>query len=299
MRRFLLAAACGLVALGAYSQGDASIWKNNKGITIGFITHQSLNDDNFLGELGDALSVFGLKNPFQYNSSYGFSLTSSNTYLWPSGEGWAGNRIKVGVDVRWFDVSFVKYNKYPKIGGIDLKEFYKNMGNVFGGNDVWSSSDYDNWDDWGDEGDYDDGYDDYIDSFVDKIGNMQVQIGMGVGPQVSIAPLAHLDNGARFLRVNIYGHFDPQASVVISKDYQGDLHGSWAFLPTWDFGGNIQWKNFVVGVEGRWGSAKYSDISQGGDYGYEDELPGLDDLISSRKVSWRNASFRVNVGFRF
>ena len=290
MRRFLLAAACGLVALGAYSQGDASIWKNNKGITIGFITHQSLNDDDFLGELG-------VKTPFQYNSSYGFSFTSSNTYLWPLGEGWAGNRIKAGVDVRWFDISFVKYSKYPKIGGVDLKDFANAVDKVFGGDDYWSPSDL--GDGWGDDEDYDYGEEDYLDSFVDKIGNMQVQIGMGVGPQVSIAPLAHLDNAARFLRVNIYGHFDPQASVVISKDYQGDLHGSWAFLPTWDFGGNIQWKNFVVGVEGRWGSAKYSDISQGGDYGYEDELPGLDDLISSRKVSWRNASFRVNVGFRF
>ena len=290
MRRFLLAAACGLVALGAYSQGDASIWKNNKGITIGFITHQSLNNDDFLGELG-------VKTPFQYNSSYGFSFTSGNTYLWPKGEGWAGNRLKVGVDVRWFDVSFVKYSKYPKIGGVDLKDFANAVDNVFGGDDYWSPSDF--GDGWGDDEDYDYGEEDYLDSFVDKIGNMQVQIGMGVGPQVSIAPLAHLDNAARFLRVNIYGHFDPQTSVVISKDYQGDLHGSWAFLPTWDFGGNIQWKNFVVGVEGRWGSAKYSDISQGGDYGYEDELPGLDDLISSRKVSWRNASFRVNVGFRF
>lgn len=290
MRRLLLAAACGLVALGAYSQGDASIWKNNKGITIGFITHQSLNNDDFLGELG-------VKTPFQYNSSYGFSFTSGNTYLWPKGEGWAGNRIKVGVDVRWFDVSFVKYSKYPKIGGVDLKDFANAVDNVFGGDDYWSPSDF--GDGWGDDEDYDYGEEDYLDSFVDKIGNMQVQIGMGVGPQVSIAPLAHLDNAARFLRVNIYGHFDPQTSVVISKDYQGDLHGSWAFLPTWDFGGNIQWKNFVVGVEGRWGSAKYSDISQGGDYGYEDELPGLDDLISSRKVSWRNASFRVNVGFRF
>lgn len=209
MRRFLLAAACGLVALGAYSQGDASIWKNNKGITIGFITHQSLNDDDFLGELG-------VKTPFQYNSSYGFSFTSSNTYLWPLGEGWAGNRIKVGVDVRWFDISFVKYSKYPKIGGVDLKDFANAVDKVFGGDDYWSPSDF--GDGWGDDEDYDYGEEDYLDSFVDKIGNMQVQIGMGVGPQVSIAPLAHLDNAARFLRVNIYGHFDPPG---VGGDFKG------------------------------------------------------------------------------
>ncbi len=90
---------------------------------------------------------------------------------------------------------------------------------------------------------------------MDKIGNMQVQIGMGVGPSVSIAPLAHLDNAARFLRVNIYGHFDPQASVVISKRIIRVISTDRGLsLPTWDFGGNIQWKNFVVGVEGRWGS---------------------------------------------
>ena len=290
MKRLLLAAACGLAAFGAYSQGDASIWKNNKGITVGFITHQSLTNDDFMKERG-------MKLPFQYNSSYGFGLTTGNTYLWPKGEGWAGNRIKVGVDVRWFDVSFVKYNKYPKIGGVDLKNFVGTLDDIFGPEYSRAPGDFDG--DWGWGEDEDDGYDDFADDFMDKIGNMQVQIGMGVGPSVSIAPLAHLDNAARFLGVNIYGHFDPQASVVISKDYQGDLHGSWAFLPTWDFGGNIQWKNFVVGVEGRWGSAKYSDISGGDEMDFDDDIPGLSDIVRSNKVSWRNASFRVNVGFRF
>ena len=209
MKRLLLAAACGLAAFGAYSQGDASIWKNNKGITVGFITHQSLTNDDFMKELG-------MKLPFQYNSSYGFGLTTGNTYLWPKGEGWAGNRIKVGVDVRWFDVSFVKYNKYPKIGGVDLKNFVGTLDDIFGPEYSRAPGDFDG--DWGWGEDEDDGYDDFADDFMDKIGNMQVQIGMGVGPSVSIAPLAHLDNAARFLRVNIYGHFDPQASVVISKD---------------------------------------------------------------------------------
>ncbi len=213
--------------------------KNNKGITVGFITHQSLTNDDFMKELG-------MKLPFQYNSSYGFGLTTGNTYLWPKGEGWAGNRIKVGVDVRWFDVSFVKYNKYPKIGGVDLKNFVGTLDDIFGPEYSRAPGDFDG--DWGWGEDEDDGYDDFADDFMDKIGNMQVQIGMGVGPSVSIAPLAHLDNAARFLRVNIYGHFDPQASVVISKDYQGDLHGSWAFLPTWTseatYNGRISWSEW-------------------------------------------------------
>jgi hypothetical protein len=52
-------------------------------------------------------------------------------------------------------------------------------------------------------------------------------------------------------------------------------------------------------VEGRWGSAKYSDISGGDEMDFDDDIPGLSDIVRSNKVSWRNASFRVNVGFRF
>ena len=123
-KTFYLPPRAGLAAFGAYSQETLPSGKTTKGITVGFITHQSLTNDDFMKELG-------MKLPFQYNSSYGFGLTTGNTYLWPKGEGWAGNRIKVGVDVRWFDVSFVKYNKYPKIGGVDLKNFVGTLDDIF------------------------------------------------------------------------------------------------------------------------------------------------------------------------
>lgn len=286
MKKFLLAIICAVVAFGAFADDDLSIWKKNKGITVSFITHQSLTDPNFPGEFG--------KVPYQYNSSFGFGLNTGTSYIWPKGAGWAGNRIKVGVDVRWFDVSYVKYSKYPKIDGVDLKDF---------ANDIEDGI-YDPDDD-------PDGID-AIERMMANMGNQQVQLGVALGPVVSVAPFANMSNAARFLRANVFAHFNPGASVVIYHKDNGDMAGSWAFLPSWDFGVNFQWKNLVIGFEGRWSQAKYSDISGGDeedldDFDYDDfdgDIMGgisgaLGSMFNTDKRTWKNASFRINIGLRF
>lgn len=261
MKKFLLGALMlSAVAPFAMSQ-DASIWKSNKGITLGFITHQSLKWD----EGGE---------DFQYNSRYGFSLSVGTQYLWPKGQGWAGNRIKVGVDARWYDMSYVNYKKWPEYKG---------------------DSDWDDYFD--DDYDYDYGYDDDEEEF--DLGIHQLTIGMGVGPAVVVAPFSNSGNALRFLRANLYCHFNPSASLILYKDYEGDTQASWAFVPGIDYGLNFQWKFVTLGVEGRWGAAKYKNIISDDEDDWDYDEGGVSYRGSDSKIKFKHPSFRITLGFRW
>ena len=62
------------------------------------------------------------------------------------------------------------------------------------------------------------------------------------------------------------------------------------FALFYSFGGSVAWKVISVGVEGRWGQAKYNGFS------LEDaDLEG----ISSTKTKLKTNSVRFYVGFRF
>ena len=104
----------------AQDSENLDVWKRNKGINLSYITHQSLK-----GEMIDP-EISEIPIPVQYDSKAGFSLSTGNTYLWPRSAGWAGNRLKVGVDARWFDISYVKYTKYPKLAGIQTGQPHQN-----------------------------------------------------------------------------------------------------------------------------------------------------------------------------
>lgn len=274
MKKLLLLGAA--VVMTAIPMAAKGIWDSNKGITIGIYTHQGLKAEDDIAKL-------------QYDSNFGIGLSTGTSYLWPRSHGWAGDRIKVGVDVRWFDLSYINYKKDSKI---DFKTDVPQDG--------YDNSGYDNWDNG-----YDDGYDEDMEEDAEfNLGTHQLHIGMGVGPVVSIAPLAHLNNAARYLRANVYAHFDPQASLILYKDYNDDTKISGAFVPMFDCGVNFQWKFITLGFEGRWGQAKYksfisdneddwdtSDIETGGS--------GMPSYKGGDKETWKNASFRINIGFRW
>lgn len=262
MKKLLLASISALMlAVPAMAQThDTGIWKNNKGITFGIITHQSLK-----WKEGPVKA--------QYNSNYGFSLSTGTTYLWPRSEGWAGNRIKVGVSARWFDISYVNYNKNPKFkGNVDTRAF--------------------------DDYDYDYDYDgDYEEEELD-LGVHQLHMGVGVGPEVVIAPFGDMSNQLKHLRADLYCHFNPSVSAVLYKDNEGDSSASWAFVPGVDYGLNIQWRFICVGVEGRWGTAKYKSIFSDNEDDYDVSGSGIS-YNGGDKIKFTNASFRINIGFRW
>lgn len=86
---------------------------------------------------------------------------------------------------------------------------------------------------------------------------------------------------------------------MLYKDPDGDTHASWAFVPALDYGLNIQWRFITLGVEARWGKAKYNSLisDDEDDWDYEDgnaTFKGKD-----KKTEFTNASFRINLGFRW
>ena len=274
MKKFILGAIATIAIAGsATAQGSENldVWKRNKGINLSYITHQSLKDTESL-------------IPYQYDSKAGFSLSTGNTYLWPRSEGWAGNRLKVGVDARWFDISYVKYKKFPKVNGMQIQDWMIEDGDF----------DYDYDYDYG----YDYGYEDEEED-IDNISTQQLHLGVGIGPAIAVVPFSSANSALRFLRVNIYGHFNPSASALFLKDVYGESNASWAFVAAWDFGMNFQWKYFTLGFEGRWGTAKYKTLfsDDEDDWDYEDGDVSFNG--DSVKQKFKNSSFRISLGFRF
>jgi len=269
MKKLILGSVAALaVVLPAAAQDNEhlDVWKRNKGITLSYITHQSLEDTEAVV-------------PFQYDSKAGFSFSTGNTYLWPRSAGWCGNRLKIGVDARWFDISYVKYNEYPKVNGVQQNG--------------WEAPDY------GDYGDYGE-YEDYYETIEDELGidlsNQQLHMGVGLGPAVAFVPFSSNNSALRFLRLNVFGHFNPQASALLRKNRNGKTEASWAFVAAYDLGMNIQWKYFTLGFEARWGKAKYNSIISEEDF---DELTGEASDNNDTKQTFKNSSFRVSLGFRF
>lgn len=282
MKKLLFGAIAAVVlAQPAVAQDSENldVWKRNKGITLSYITHQSLKDTD--PQFPDAEIPI---ESFQYDSKAGFSFNTGTTYLWPRSAGWAGNRLKVGVDARWFDISYVKYKKYPKVNGVQIEDW------MFDPN-----SDYDF--------DYDDDYGyDYNDEEFDteNLDTQQLHLGVGIGPAIAFVPFSSANSALRFLRVNLYGHFNPSASAVLYKNHKGDTEASWAFVAAYDFGMNFQWKYFTLGFEGRWGKAKYNSIiSEDEDEWDYDPTTGEASYNSDKKRSFKNSSFRISLGFRF
>lgn len=274
MKKLLLGAIAAMAITApatAQVNENLDVWKRNKGITLSYITHQSLKDTESL-------------IPFQYDSKAGFSFSTGNTYLWPRSAGWAGNRLKVGLDVRWFDISYVKYKKFPKVAGVQIEDWMIDD----------SDLDYDYGYDYGDD------YEDEIGFDTDDLSTQQLHMGVGLGPAVAFVPFSSANSALRFLRVNLYGHFNPSASAVLFKNTKGDTEASWAFVAAYDFGMNFQWKYFTLGFEGRWGKAKYNSIISEDEEDWDfDETSGDISFNSDKKQTFKNSSFRISLGFRF
>lgn len=118
---------------------------------------------------------------------------------------------------------------------------------------------------------------DIMDETID-IGNHQLEYGMQVGPSITINPVHEL-------KISLYFRLTPSYSMMYLDD---SFNSNFALF--YSFGGSVAWKVISVGVEGRWGQAKYNGFS------LEDaDLEG----ISSTKTKLKTNSVRFYVGFRF
>ncbi|MDE6697341.1 MAG: hypothetical protein K2K25_10725 [Muribaculaceae bacterium] len=188
--------------------------------------------------------------------NYGFSLSLGNRY-WLNKKPIAG-MMKIAIDAIWFDANYV-----------NLK-----------------TKSYDN--------DYDYGYDD--DEIFDEIntGSHQIELGLGVGPSITVAPFAMASNQLKNLRASLFFHVVPSFSGVLMDNGDGDLKLNYGFVPFLKFGGCINWKALSIFAEGRWGSANYKMASTS-----DIEDPETDDIISFDKWSMKTSSVRFGIGISF
>lgn len=127
------------------------------------------------------------------------------------------------------------------------------------------------------EGDYDmpdpePGYEDEEDM---DLGLHHVDIGLHVGPSISINPVSHL-------KLSVYFRFVPSYSMLIlnSEFYQ-------SFTPLFTYGGEISYKAIGIGIEGRSGNAKYTDMLA--------QTEGSD----SMKIKYQTSAMRFYISLRF
>lgn len=189
------------------------------------------------------------QNGGNLGSEYGFATDLTKTYIVTKNP--ILDIMKVGIDAKWFDINYVKYK-----------------------NEV---GDY-----------YDDDYDDYYDDEEDfDIGSHNLDIGMGVGPSLLIAPFAKTNNALKDLRADIFFHFTPSFSILTLKE-EGDTNIYYGFNPAINFGVNVQWKMIGLGFEGRWGFPKYSNLNDMFDeYEYDEYMP-----TGKHSNSIKSSSFR-------
>lgn len=215
-------------------------------------------------KLGYSLAQTGADMQPVEKSKYGFFLSKGTTYRFPTIAG----MIKIGIDAVWFDATFAKY-----------KSPYEDL--MSG---AWTSElEEINGSDYGDDDDED---------LLEKlnVGRMSVTLGaFGIGPNISVAPFAFLNNGLSCLRASVYFHYQPAMSLYL-KSENGDIELAPAFCNMFDFGGMLTYRAISLGVEGRWGKGKFKPI------GFNTLFIGDD---SEEKVTRKFANTRLYISFAF
>lgn len=195
-----------------------------------------------------------------WKSKIGVGLTSGKTYYLHKKP--ILGMIKFGIDWSYLDLNFGMYdNKYvfPDRYTEDEEGNYYSSGNS---SDGWDSNDTDDEED--ESGDW-----------------YQAEIGMQVGPSVTINPIGHL-------KVSGYFRYAPCASVLYVDD-----EVSCSFASFFVCGGAVSYKAISLGVEGRWGSAKYKSVVDINDL--ESTMEGG----NKDKQKWKTGATRFYISFRY
>lgn len=238
-------------AIYAQDVNPNDVWKKNNYFNLGYAKAETGTDFSAVQK-----------------SKFSFYLAKGNVYYWPKSKPWFG-MLKVGLDVRWIDISMAKYKT-------DTDE----TGSGWGESSNWNT-DYDNSDS------------EFFDKLTD-LGCYNVTMGaFGIGPNIGISPFAKMSNGLRHLRASIYFHYQPAVTAyILSQD--GDTELSWAYTGMMDFGGKITYRAISIGIEGRWGKGSFKPIDFSGILGEDDESGS-----ESIKIDRKFAATRFYIGFTF
>lgn len=180
------------------------------------------------------------------SSNYGAFFSLSNIYLLHKKP--LLNMIRIGLDATWMDINYFNHENGT---GINIKD------------------------------DFDD------DEFYEgNLGIHQLEVGLGLGPSVNVAPFCTKTNKLKYLRASVYCHVKPTFSmIVMNGDDDSSLYGG---VPIYvNYGVKISYRSIGIGIEGRSASTKYncwtSDV---------EELEG-------EKVKFKSNSFRAYISLNF
>lgn len=217
------------------------IWRNGRYTMLAYAPSASTTE-------------YGLKS----DASLSLAIAKGNQYFFNKHP--FGGMVKVGLDMRWTEVSFIKYKKI----------------------------DYETTDGWIDDDD-----DSGIFDMFSNLGRYDLHVSaFGFGPVVSVAPFTNFDNAARYLRATLYFHYKPTFGLhLVSED--GEMDSSVAYCNMMDFGGKIQYRGIAFGVESNWGNGKYSQISSL--FGSDDE----NDDEPMPKIKRKFSQCRIFLAFSF
>jgi hypothetical protein len=164
---------------------------------------------------------FGSETSSVSHSKFGVMFRNERTIPIPSKP--IGGVLKFGIDINLPDITVTKYN----------------------------TDDKNRTEGWSDETDFE--------NPLGDMGMWTLNIGVGIGPSISVAPLSYTSGYGRYLIAKIYFHYKLSGSALLLDD-GGDIDAEYAFCNMFDFGGKISFRRIAVGVEGHWGSGKFKPI---------------------------------------
>ena len=123
----------------------------------------------------------------------------------------------------------------------------------------------------------------YVDSEIfkdrERYNLYQAEVGMHVGPSITINPVHHL-------KLSLYYRLAPSYSLLFDADNES-LHHNFGLFNS--MGGAISWKLLSVGIEMRSGKVEYNDI----------EFGDFDSDTASDNQKLKTETVRFYFGFRF
>lgn len=124
----------------------------------------------------------------------------------------------------------------------------------------------------------------------EDLGTHQVEIGLHFGPSITINPVDHL-------KLNGYFHFIPSGSMIILND-----EANTSYVSNFAVGAAISYKAISLGIESRWGKAKYNSFSVDEEATDFEDMEGdydVDDVLVTGKNRMKTKSLRFFLTFRF
>ncbi len=121
----------------------------------------------------------------------------------------------------------------------------------------------------------------------EEIERQQLEIGMGIGPSLTIAPFSWMSNGLRYLKVTGYYHVTPSASIMF---LDGETNAAFNLFQS--AGAKLTYRRLSIGIEKRWGTAKYDSIIP------DDVIEATGGEVSD-KIKFETNSLRAYISLNF